>query len=103
MNARTQTLLITCTLALSAAAPVQAYKIGGDVTQSASVDNVITSSIGSRTFARSDINTLNEGANIGGSVRQTFTGDNVITSAIGSRASACTSINVLGQKDCGQR
>lgn len=95
--------LSTGALLLALAVPAHAYKIGGDVTQTADVDNVITTSIGSRTYARTDINTVYDGGEIGGDVRQTLRADNVITTAIGSRSTACTSINVVGQKDCAMR
>jgi len=97
------TPLTAALLALTLTAPAWAYKIGGDVTQSADVDNVVTTSAGSRTYARTDINTVYDGADIGGSVKQTLRADNVITTAAGSLSTACTSINVLGQKDCTQR
>lgn len=93
----------TLTLALVLATPAHAYKIGGNVTQTADVGNVVTSAAGSRVYARTDLNTIYDGGNIGGSVKQTLKAKNVITSAAGSRATACTSINVIGQKDCSQR
>lgn len=96
-------LLAATALTLVLAAPAHAYKIGGDVSQTAEVGNVVTSAAGSRVYARTDLNTIYDGGEVGGSVRQTLKAKNVVTSAAGSRATACTSINVIGQKDCAQR
>jgi len=103
MKRSTLTTLTAAALSLALAAPAQAYKIGGDVTQSADVGNVVTSAAGSRVYARTDLNTIYDGGEIAGSVKQTLKAGNVVTSAAGSRATACTSINVIGQKDCSQR
>jgi hypothetical protein len=100
----TRNAIVPLTAALlTLAAPAHAYKIGSDVSQTTEVNNVVTSSIGSRTYARTDINTVYDGADIGGNIKQSLRADNIITNATGSRSTACTSINVLGQKDCAQR
>ena len=95
--------LTALTLLLTLATSAQAYKIGGDVRQVASVDTVTTSSLGSDTYARTVLNTVYDGADIGGSVHQTLSADNILTTAVGSKATACTSINVVGERDCARR
>ena len=97
------TVAFAASFAILTASPVHAYKIGGNVTQTTEVDNVITASTGSNTYARTTINTVYDGANIGGDVRQSLSADNVITAAVGAKATACTSINVTGERDCSRR
>jgi len=98
----TRTIAATLVI-LSTGHPALAYKIGGNVTQSAQVSNAITAAIGDDVYARTNINAVQDGADIGGNVTQTLRADNVITGAVGHKATACTSINVLGERDCSRR
>ncbi|MBK1720093.1 hypothetical protein [Thiocystis violacea] len=98
MNRYTLNVLtaIAFTLALAAQAHAAKIAIGGDVEQSADVDNVYAISSGMKSTAANEMNAVRGSVSVGGGVRQTLKAHNVYSIATGVSATATNAINVVG-------